>query len=1355
MGTWGFSDLLRTLDPRPEVRFREFERICRWYLLNAPEYRSRIGNVWLWSDWPGAWGRDAGVDLIAEECDGGLWAVQAKLYDPAYAIKKADVDSFLSESARYDFAHRLLIATTDHLGPTACKTLDSQRQPVGYLLRSQIELAPVAWPASAADLRPRRPARKKPLPHVREAIDETVTGFAEQERRQLIMACGTGKTLAGLWIAERLGSSRTLVLVPSLSLLAHTLREWSANASGAFDYLAVCSDETVVGEDELVQHTSELGLPVTTSPEAIAAFLRRRGRRVVFATYQSSPQMAAAYRSRTPAFDLAIADEAHRCAGRVGGEFATILDAERIRARRRLFMTATPRYYTPRLRHEAGLLDVEVASMDDESVSGPVLHRLTFGDAIARDLLSDYQVVVVGVDDETFRAWAERGELVTRDGSKITDARTLAGQIGLLKAARKYRLRRVISFHGRVKAAREFSAEVPDVVAWMPARARPAGALWSEHVSGAMTSGRRDRLLMRFRSLAAGEWGLLSNARCLGEGVDVPTIDGIAFIDPRRSTIDIVQAVGRAIRKAPDKRVGTIVLPVFIADDDPDRALNDSTFKSVWDVLKALRAHDENLGKELDELRRALGRQASPPPRPGKIKLDIPAARVGEAFAEAFNTRLVEQTSATWEFWFGVLLAYVSRTGDSRVPTHYIGASGYKLGQWVASQRSSHNRGELLDARARQLADLSGWTWHTHRDAWEDGYERLCRFVAREGHADVPKGFVDQDGSRLDLWVLHQRDDFRRGKLSSEQARRLDEIEGWTWDPGEAAFNHGLDRLRGYVERHGNASVSNDYIDEDGFKLGLWVANRRKGYKDGHLAASSIAALEAVPEWSWSLEGDAWEKGYERLRGFIDTHGHSRVHKDYRDRYGYKLGSWVSNQRHNYATGRLAPERVARLDATDGWLWATSGPRRRPPWEQSYNKLRRYVEAHGDARVPLDYVDEEGFRLGVWCAGRRTHRDDPGDRLRARVIQLERLLFLQDRDRVGAASLVDRDLVVAQPRVRSRRVGRVAVPADLPQLRGRDPLVGEHFGEQARQPDRVVLSVVPDRPEARAVVLDRFRELAPVAAVELRCLVDEDHRLRVDGERTGGQPDLELLDGQRGRFAGELLGHPPGGGAVHRAREHPPPGCPVGLRRGVQRRPLAGPRPARETRPTRAAGQQLERRALLPIQTLAFAERRLGSRQAGPPLPVPERRIVASAPRRADGDVDHVPLELADLARGDPAAGERQQLAALRALHPRQQPRGLVSRQAAGRGLEHERARLTVGPWSRSCASTTRRASASAPRRRRRGLPAGEACCPSQGRNRAPARPRPRPGAAARGRDHAAWPGASPSPAPPALHPAT
>ena len=404
-------------------------------------------------------------------------------------------------------------------------------------------------------------------------MNAVVKGFDRDDRGQMIMACGTGKTLTALFITEKLAAERTLVLVPSLSLLAQTLREWTANTKAGFDFLPVCSDQTVAEPDAVVANTSDLGFPVTTDPGEIATFLRRRsGPRVVFATYQSSPQIAEAFRlGRVPAFDLVIADEAHRCAGRVSSDFATILNADAIKARRRLFMTATPRYFTGRVVREAKEADFEVASMDNEAAFGPVFHRLGFAEAIERDLLTDYQVVVVGVDDATYRDWAERGRFVTLDGTEVTDARTLAGQIGLAKAMRRYDLHRTITFHSRVKRAQEFADSLPEVIAWMPARQRPNGNLWSDYASGEMPAGQRHVLLRHLGRLNHGERGLLANARCLTEGIDVPTLDGVAFIDPRRSEVDVVQAVGRAIRLAAEKTVGTIVIPVFIdTDEDPD-----------------------------------------------------------------------------------------------------------------------------------------------------------------------------------------------------------------------------------------------------------------------------------------------------------------------------------------------------------------------------------------------------------------------------------------------------------------------------------------------------------------------------------------------------------------------------------------------------------------------------------------------------------------------------------------------------------------------------------------------------------------------------------------------------------------
>lgn len=285
------GDLLAQLDTDPVRRGSQFEHICQWFLRHDPVYAHELRRVWLWKDWPQRWGADAGIDLVAEDRRGRLWAIQAKAYDPAVSITKRDVDTFLAESGRPEFAFRLLIATTDLIGRTAKRTLEAQEKRASVLLRGDLEVATVDWPRSPTDLRSPRLVPNRPRPHQREALDKVIKGFDGYDRGQLIMACGTGKTLTALFINEQLAAERTLVLLPSLSLLAQTLREWTAHSTQAFDFLPVCSDATVADPDAVVANTSDLGFPVTTDPEEIARFLRRRsGPRVVFATYQSSPR---------------------------------------------------------------------------------------------------------------------------------------------------------------------------------------------------------------------------------------------------------------------------------------------------------------------------------------------------------------------------------------------------------------------------------------------------------------------------------------------------------------------------------------------------------------------------------------------------------------------------------------------------------------------------------------------------------------------------------------------------------------------------------------------------------------------------------------------------------------------------------------------------------------------------------------------------------------------------------------------------------------------------------------------------------------------------------------------------------
>ena len=808
-----FSELVSSLSHDRHLKGRQFERVCRWYLENDPVLQHQIRKVWLWKDWAGRWGADAGIDLVAETYAGDLWAVQAKAYASSAAVTKADIDTFLSESSRPQFSMRLLVATTDHISHNAHRTIEAQEKPVRLVTASELGKAALEWPNHPDDLKATPLPKNTPRPHQRTAITDVLKGFEESARGQLIMACGTGKTMVSMWVWEALDVSTALVVLPSISLLAQTVREWCANATSGFDFLAVCSDESVTDSDMIVRSPSELPFATTTVATRISAFLTggEEQRRVIFSTYHSTPRIAEALGAGGQV-DLIIADEAHRCAGRTDGGFATILDDEAIPACRRLFMTATPRYLTKSVKRAAEAADVEVVSMDDEVVFGPVFHKLTFGQAIAEDLLTDYQVAIVGVDDSRYLEMAEQAALVRHGAGRVTDARTLAAQAALLKGIAKHDLRRCVTFHSRVARAKHFADSLDDVADSLPAGERPSGELWADHVSGAMMSSTRDARLDRLRNLDGCDRGLLANARCLAEGVDVPALDALAFIDPRGSQVDIVQAVGRVIRKAPDKRRGTVLLPVFIGEEeDAVEAVSGSAFASVWAVLKALRAHDDVLADELNGLRIALGTHGEIG-RPSKILLDLPVS-VSDDFVRAFDVRLVEETTQRWRAWYGLLQAFTERKGQARVPQHYD-ESGLELGHWVGAQRRRFVSGKLDRDRVALLEALPGWTWDRHQDRWERGMEALRHFVEREGHTRVTLHH-SESGFALGEWAANQRARFMIGKLDRDRVALLEALPGWTWDPPQFTWERGMEALRHFVEREGHARVPGRHVEGD------------------------------------------------------------------------------------------------------------------------------------------------------------------------------------------------------------------------------------------------------------------------------------------------------------------------------------------------------------------------------------------------------------------------------------------------------------------------------------------------------------------------------------------------------------
>ena len=438
-----FSDFLSTFDADSGKRGKQFEHFVKWFLKSDPEWATLADKVWLWNDYPGQWGRDCGIDLVFKDKNEKTWAVQAKCYSPDYEITKSDVDKFLSESNRKEINHRLLIVTTDRIGANARQVLDGQEKPVIRYHRSHFESAAVCYPDSIERLSVgKRKPPPEPRPHQIEAIDNVISGFQATDRGQLVMACGTGKTFVCLWVKERLKAKRTLVLVPSLGLLSQILNDWTFAAREQFDALCVCSDQTVNRreEDEAISLVSDLPFPVSSDVAEIGDFLKHDSDQVIFSTYQSSPLIAEAQKNHhLPRFDLVIADEAHRCAGKSDTVFGTVLDDGQIKSERRLFATATPRVYKTGLKKAAEEFGVEVVDMSDEKSFGRRFHTLSFGEAIKRDLLTDYRVLIVGVDNDRIKEWIENRRLVATDTELTTDARSLAAQIGLLERFHDWR----------------------------------------------------------------------------------------------------------------------------------------------------------------------------------------------------------------------------------------------------------------------------------------------------------------------------------------------------------------------------------------------------------------------------------------------------------------------------------------------------------------------------------------------------------------------------------------------------------------------------------------------------------------------------------------------------------------------------------------------------------------------------------------------------------------------------------------------------------------------------------------------------------------------------------------------------
>ncbi len=631
---------LRRLADSSHTQGKQFERVMVRYFLQAPLYRDKLKTVLLWDEWAGAHamdGRDVGIDLVAETLDGDYWAIQCKCYADTHTLQKRDIDSFLAATGRHwgdeniTFSLAVVVSTTAKWSVHAEREIEKRKPPCIRLdLTDLSNDEGTDWSVLLPDIGIEKTIPRQLRPHQKEAVDDIIAGFTKANRGQLIMACGTGKTYTALKIAERQvgGGGRVLFLVPSLSLLSQTLREWAAHHEWAgIRTFAVCSDSKVGRTNEDI-NAYDMAIPPTTDGRKLADGLESElpaGHvQLVFTTYHSIGAVHDAQQRGAPPFELVICDEAHRTTGvdlkgEEASHFTRVHDGDYLKADKRLYMTATPRIYKDSAKQRAREEDqvAEIYSMDDTDKYGETLHRLDFSEAVAMGLLSDYKVLVLMVNEDHVDAALQSllggsKDINLDDASKIVGCwNGLAKRIAeeeALPLTDTAPMRRAVAFCQSIKMSEAVAQGFPDIVEQYrkgsPDDEDTLGCT-VQHVDGTQNALKRNQALQWLKDEPGeNECRILSNVRCLSEGVDVPALDAVLFLSPRNSQVDVVQAVGRVMRKAEGKEYGYVILPVCVKPNtSPEQALQDEkNYKVVWQVLQALRAHDDRFNAEINRI---------------------------------------------------------------------------------------------------------------------------------------------------------------------------------------------------------------------------------------------------------------------------------------------------------------------------------------------------------------------------------------------------------------------------------------------------------------------------------------------------------------------------------------------------------------------------------------------------------------------------------------------------------------------------------------------------------------------------------------------------------------------------------
>lgn len=867
-----------------------FEVFAKYYFHTDPKKTELYEQVWLYEEIPLEIRRrlrlpsvDHGIDLLLQDINENFIAVQCKFKNDESKSLSWSGDKIANVFALGTNCHKIMVFTNVSDITSVAKSFEHKFEL--FASNDLYDIEPDIFKnilTQAKGYQPKELAKFTPKEHQETAIRKVVQHFNNNDRGQLILPCGAGKSLTALWIKEEVKPKITLLLVPSLALLKQIKNDWARHKNLFYRYVCVCSEKDIdKGKtDSITTHTYEIGGPVTTNPIEIEAFLSKPGEKVVFSTYQSIGVVSEACSQINDfEFDIVFCDEAHRTAGSKNkNTFTLVHDNSKIPAKKRLYMTATPKVISTQMKTRLGEDYELLCDMSNSEIFGEEAFRMSFGQAIDEGILVDYKIVGIGVTDRQIQKFIEErnyiGDLTVKD---------IADNFALDLVMNKYEAFHGISFHSRVQLAKEFAHRHKSFFE----------KVFSESVNGKQSTTHRARVLRDFKN---SEVGLVSNARCLTEGVDVPTIDLIYFCDPKTSKIDIVQASGRALRTDPTgkKKMGFIIVPLFhhIEENVEAELKRKPIFNHLIQVIRSLCDQDERLQAEINNIAFKKGKRNT-----SRIEIDISdddtekivkLHGLEKRVREVLFDEIIEKTRVFWDVMFKQLVEYKENNGHTNVSRLQEGMK--QLGNWVLEQRRQYHNGNLKPDKRKKLEELGfDWKGENRRelkdfdDIWWESYMKLTDYFNKNGHSNVPARHKKDPA--LGTWVVAQRARRKKDELSQDRIDLLDEID-FNWNPKVRIFEEFCKKLIEFKEKYGHTNIP--IVSKDFPKLGKWTNKYRSLLNHGELQSDgSIKYLgsyltkkqiDRLNELGFkkSVRKIRWEDYYEELKKYYKEQGNSR-----------------------------------------------------------------------------------------------------------------------------------------------------------------------------------------------------------------------------------------------------------------------------------------------------------------------------------------------------------------------------------------------------------------------------------------------------------------------------------------------